>query len=150
MLFRSEERAEHHETVIGTEDRVGCPLGVRHQTDDVAAGATDSGDVVEAAVGVVHVADDDPIVGPQFGEGALVVALRVGEVGGVDEQRGPGVAGGEPDGAPAAWARDADGADAAGARDSPTSAGITKRRTSSTNCGVVSPAANRLRARPSI
>ena len=37
-------------------------LGVGHQTDDVAGLVADAGDVVEAAVGVVDVADDDAVV----------------------------------------------------------------------------------------
>ena len=39
-------------------------FGVRHQTDDVAFRVADARDVVEAAVGIVDVADDDPLLGP--------------------------------------------------------------------------------------
>ena len=77
---RREQRAQQHDAVVATEDGVAGPLGVRHQPDDVAGLVADAGDVVEAAVRVLHVADDDAVVGPELGQRlgvAHVVALEV-------------------------------------------------------------------------
>ena len=55
-------------------------LGMRHHADHVAALVADAGDVVEAAVGVVEVAQDDPGVGAETlerGRVADVVPLEV-------------------------------------------------------------------------
>ena len=60
--------------------RVARPLGVGHEADNVAGRVPDARDVVEAAVRVLDVADDDPVLGPQLGERlgrADVVALEV-------------------------------------------------------------------------
>ena len=59
--------SQQHDAVGAAEQRVAGPLGVRHQADDVAALVADAGDVVEAAVGVVDVAHDDAVVGPELG-----------------------------------------------------------------------------------
>ena len=60
-----EQRLEQHDPVGAAEQGVAGPLRVRHEADDVARLVADAGDVVEAAVGVVDVADDDAILGPE-------------------------------------------------------------------------------------
>ena len=62
----SEERLQQHDAVGASRAAASRrALGVRHQPDDVAGFVADAGDVVEAAVGVVDVADDDAVVGAQ-------------------------------------------------------------------------------------
>ena len=70
-----------------TDHAVGRPqqgmagaLGVGHQPHDVAALVADAGDVVDRAVRVVHVAQDDPVLVAELGQRlgrAGVVALEV-------------------------------------------------------------------------
>src|SRR5438270_6062028 len=77
---RRQKRPEEDQAVRRAEKGVARPLGVGHQADDVAFGRTDAGDVVGGAVGVLDVAQDDAVVGAEFGQGALrarVVALEV-------------------------------------------------------------------------
>ena len=80
LVHAASSGPQQDDTVGRTEDRVGCAFGVRHQADDVAAFVADAGDVVEAAVGVVDVANDDAVFGSQLLEGGRVadeVALEV-------------------------------------------------------------------------
>ena len=75
-----EQGPQEHDAVRRAEQAVGSPLGVRHEPDHVAAFTADPGDVVEAAIGVVHVAQHDPFVVAQTTVGgfiAHVVPLEV-------------------------------------------------------------------------
>src|SRR5581483_391421 len=76
----SQQRPQQYGAVGRTEDGLRRPFGMRHQPDDVAAFIADSGDVVEASIGILDVAQDDLVVLPQLLERALVtdeVALEV-------------------------------------------------------------------------
>ena len=64
-----EQRAQQDQPVFGAQQRMRGPLGVRHQPDHVAGLVGDAGDVVDRAVGVVQVAQHDPVA---------VVELRAG------------------------------------------------------------------------
>ena len=66
---------------------VDRPLGVRHQADDVASLIADAGDVVDRAIGVVDVAEDDPVVGLQLGQRLGVTGVVALEVVDRDAER---------------------------------------------------------------
>ena len=56
-----EEGAQQHDAVPRSDDRVARTLGVRHEPHHVAALVGDPGDVVEAPIGVVDVAQDHAV-----------------------------------------------------------------------------------------
>ena len=61
MSAAREERAQQHDAVARSDDRVAGTLGMGHESHHVAGFVGDPGDVVEASIGVVDVAQDHAV-----------------------------------------------------------------------------------------
>ena len=89
-----QEGLEDEAAVGAAEDGFAGAFGVGHQTEDVTAFVADAGNVVDGAVGVVHVADDDAVVALElFEDGRLgeVAAFTMGDGDAEDLALGAGV-----------------------------------------------------------
>jgi len=81
------EGAEEDEAVGGAEGGLDSALGVGHEAEDVAVAVADAGDGVERAIGIGLgiVCSGVAAVGMHVVKNNLVVALEIGERGGVAE-----------------------------------------------------------------